>query len=188
MTILKRTWSHVVEGRGPKPVLAACVLGILWMLPSCSSTTGTAAETPDQMAAAFTRQFPFRETNTLLSIEPFRDDNEAGLPIDLLIRNVSGEKIIFEPGYGAQVLAYSPDRGEWIQIPDRAKYYGGKPVLGPGPRPGGTLLALVAVLPDLEGISLPATIRVLVAGEILNDGGTPTGETAIAYLDLTVHE
>lgn len=112
------------------------------------------------------------------------NDFKLGSTVDLLLENTSGKYVSFSPDYGVRILAYSEERQDWEDVPNAISYLGDSlDILGP--RDEGNWMAVVTVVPRLPDASEEIDIRVVVIGEVL-ERGSPTGDKAAAFIDLTL--
>jgi len=163
---------------------ASIVTMCLTILTGCDRTTspspGMAA-----METAFWASVPMSQPDGTLSLAIANEasvlDPEA--PINFILENASQSEVRFQPGYGARMFAYVSDEQRWVEVENRADYIGREDTLAPSSDPSGNWMALVTVAPDIAGIELPVTLRVVVEGDVLS-GGTATGERASAYADI----
>jgi len=173
------------EGLLNERTLALIAAVCLPVLAGCDRTTSPSRAQAAAMETAFWTSAPIDQPSSALSLvvanEPTTLDSEN--PIDLILENASQSEVRFQPGFGARMYAYLSEEQRWVEVENRAEYVGKEEALTPPSGPSGNWVALVTVAPDLEGLELPVTLRVVVVGEILSEG-MATGEVASAFADV----
>ena len=151
-------------------------------LCGCGLITETIVQDDD-----FKQIVPELELNTairLLISDQLPNEFTIGSSFDLLLENISEHQVWFPQGYGLRVFSYSEDSKEWMELRNRVEYVAGiEDILDPHGK--GNWLAVVTANPEITKSIEPVSVRVLVIGEIYNDGN-PTGEQVGAYLDVSL--
>lgn len=126
------------------------------------------------------------------SFQIYIDSNDAenlkyGSDIKIAFKNVSGEDVFFEVGYGIKL--YIIRDNAWVEIQNKNEYYGEGSILQTKNQQasGGRLVTGVRpVLPPGIAPIADEILRIVVIGEILSDGER-TGHHAAAYVDLLLN-
>lgn len=175
------------HGTGVRPYLRFTTFVALAMALLGACDVGEATLVQSNGDAGFWESFSVIQPDGSLSLELVDGEAPSGASalVNMVLVNMSQNDILFPPGNGARLFVLSQPDGSWIEIGNRAVYVGSGDTLAPSSDPPGNSVALITVAPDLEGIKLPASLRVIVVGDVVS-GGTPTGQQASAYSDIVV--
>ena len=130
---------------------------------------------------------PYQDLNDMLKLKPTPglDDYTFGNPIYLDLVNESQYPIEFPSDFGISMYYYDEISEKWIEINNIVDYLPlGKKELLPTRKdsPGGSG---ITVYPDIQDLSKPITIRVLMVGELADEESS--NEVLVgAYIDVTL--
>lgn len=151
-------------------------------LGACADKTGR--------ETIFTEMYPLHEMNTKIRFwHPTRDDREFK-PCefnDLTLENFSDSKVVFPNDYGLRIYTFDQGENMWLEIQNSAKYIpeGNRQISPKGlANPFG--VTGIDFVPQVLDCEQAIEIRVVVVGEVY-EGDTPTGVSAGAYIDVTLH-
>lgn len=104
----------------------------------------------------------------------------------LILVNNSQEEIRFPYDFGVRIFKHTDAKG-WIELKNLYNYYDLDPIIVDPRDEKGAYAAQLLFYPDLRESENVEQIRVLVVGEIYQNGN-PTGEKVGAYIDMTVEK
>jgi len=163
------------------------LLAILFIssLISCNLTPGTSKKD-----AHFASMFPNIKIGEYLKlvtvangpIPPETRDDYIGIAII----NISDQQIILSPYLPNQNYVYIENEEKWIPIPEKLISHGQTITLYPKTDLERERLKewVGPVSPDLSGYKKPIVVRVVIFGEILQNGES-TGQKVGSYIDIT---
>jgi hypothetical protein len=116
------------------------------------------------------------------------DDLRVGEPITVIIKNKSKNLIVIPKESQFTILFYNEDDKQWIEINDILNNTQSDKDLELLPEGSDDPIdfKVIGVQPALLGITKPMEIRILVIGEVY-ENGISTKKQVGAYLDLTLH-
>lgn len=112
------------------------------------------------------------------------DTRDDYIGVDII--NISDQQIILISGFPHQNFIYNEAKEEWITIPEKIITNGTSITLYPKTDLENEQFMdwIGAISPDLSGYKKPIVVRVVIFGEILQNGES-TGQKVGSYIDIT---
>lgn len=128
------------------------------------------------------------EINTRVDLlGPFIDNNTVKNHdlVDITVRVVTQDKIVFSKDYGARIFTYEQDK--WVEIKNDMIFSESIPDQVILPLPEGNLFPFgnAAVSPYIENLKRSIPIRIILVGNLVSEGKVTEEKTA-GYIDLTL--
>jgi hypothetical protein len=132
-------------------------------------------------------EIPVDELNAKISLTaPDGWNNfKIGDAITYTIINISDEKIVFDPNYGARIFVY--DEGTWTETSNKLINLNSNDVILEPIKDNPTATGTTSILPKLESQARSLTIRVYVIGYLYKDNIKSDDMTG-AFIDVVLRK
>jgi hypothetical protein len=166
-----------------KLIFSVAVLTIpIMLITACTSNQDSYRD------MAFDLIFAHEDTNNSIQLSVWKNYQffKLGTTIDLAVKNLSNEIIVFPPNYNVRIFHYSEDEKQWMVVEDSIESPS-EPLRALAPQGSDKPnVGDVIFHPNLETHGSQITIRVTVTGNVVRDD-IITDEQVGAYIDIVLH-